>query len=285
MNSPFAVNNNALAMDAQALSQLRNQAKNSPDEALKKAAQQFEAVFLDMMLKSMRQATPQEGISDSEQTKMFTGMLDQQLAQSMAKKGIGLADSMVRQLSRHSTAPLSPDNKAVSAAPLSAIPTPYNQNVQQGFVDRMTPHAMKASQASGVPPQLMLGQAALESGWGKREIRNADGSNSHNVFGIKAGAGWQGKVASIVTTEYQDGKPHTQRADFRAYNSYSEAFQDYAKMLSNNPRYNAVLQQGGDAVGMAQTMQQGGYATDPHYAEKLARVMNSVDIAGASIKG
>ena len=88
-----------LALDTQSLEQLRAQAKHSPDQALKAAAQQFESVFLNMMLKSMREATPQDGMFDSEQTRMFTGMLDQQLAQSMSSRGVGLADMMVKQLS------------------------------------------------------------------------------------------------------------------------------------------------------------------------------------------
>lgn len=264
-----------LAIDTQSLAQLRVQAKQSPDKALKAAAQQFETVFLNMMLKSMRDAAPQNGMFDNEQTKMFTGMLDQQLAQNISSKGIGLADVLVKQLSHTGlTAPSAP--RAVA----TPIPTPYTANVQQDFVNRMLPQALQASQSSGVPPQLMLGQAALESGWGKREIHAADGSNSHNLFGIKAGAGWNGKVAEVMTTEYQNGVPHQQVEKFRAYSSYAEAFQDYAHMISNNPRYAGVLQQGGDVMGMAQAIQKSGYATDPKYAEKLAQIMSKMNLPG-----
>jgi len=243
-----------LALDAQSLEKLRIQAKQSPDQALKAAAQQFESVFLNMMLKSMREATPQDGMFDNEQTKMFTGMLDQQLAQSMASRGVGLADIMVKQLSRGQIT----DDKGQKIAPQSSIPdtrsaigvlpSAYNEHTQQDFVNRMLPHARQASQTSGVPPQLMLGQAALESGWGKREIRMADGSNSFNLFGIKANADWNGKVAEVMTTEYKNGVPSKQVEKFRAYSSYADAFKDYANMLSNNPRYANVLQQGGDAA-------------------------------------
>lgn len=276
-----------LAIDAQSLGQLRAQAKQSPDQALKAAAQQFEAVFMNMMLKSMREATPQDGMMDSDQTRMFTGMLDQQLAQSMSTRGIGLADMMVRQLGNSGqTSPsvlspqlsvLSPDSSPPQAA---AVPSAFNATTQQDFVNKMLPHAMQASQSSGVPPQLMLGQAALESGWGKREIHMADGSNSFNLFGIKANAGWQGKVAEVMTTEYTNGVAHKQIEKFRAYSSYAEAFKDYAGMMSNNPRYANVLQQAGSPSGMANALQKSGYATDPKYAEKLVSVMRQMNIAG-----
>jgi flagellar protein FlgJ len=281
-----------LALDTQSLEQLRAQAKNSPDQALKAAAQQFESVFLNMMLKSMREATPQDGIFDSEQTKMFTGMLDQQLAQNMASRGVGLADIMVKQLSRSMGGQVGDVKPAIhpsvpgaqsaipDSRPLTALPSAYGANIQQDFMNRMLPHAMQASQSTGVPPQLMLGQAALESGWGKREIRMADGSNSFNLFGIKANASWNGKVAEVMTTEYKNGVAYKQVEKFRAYSSYAEAFQDYSNLISQNPRYAGVLQQGMDSTGLAQAIQKAGYATDPDYADKLTRVMAMINSMG-----
>lgn len=280
-----------LALDSRGLEQLRAQAKQSPDQALKAAAQQFESVFLNMMLKSMREATPQDGMFDNEQTKMFTGMLDQQLAQNMASRGVGLADIMVQQLSRNmagqpetgkpAVLPASSGALAPAAQGMSALPSAYSENAQQNFVDRMTPFAMQASGASGVPAQLILGQAALESGWGKREIRMPDGSNSFNLFGIKATAGWNGKVAEVMTTEYRNGIAYKQVERFRAYSSYAEAFQDHANLIGNNPRYAEVMQQAGNPAGMASAIQRAGYATDPHYADKLARVMGMIDVTKA----
>ena len=293
--------NASLAIDTQALGQLRMQAKHTPDQALKAAAQQFESVFLNMMLKSMREATPQDGATDSEQTRMFTGMMDQQLAQSMSSgRGIGLADMLVKQL-RHTglTAPsaLNPQSSVLHSetgasapwfrgnAPAASIlrsqsvPSAYNATTQQNFVNQMLPHALQASGASGVPPELILGQAALESGWGKRQILLADGSNSHNLFGIKATAGWHGKVAEVMTTEYKNGVASKQVEKFRAYSSYDEAFKDYAGMLSSNPRYASVMQQSGSPAGMARALQSSGYATDPKYAEKLVSVMKQMNIS------
>jgi len=263
-----------LAADSQNLDKLKLQAKQAPDQALRKVAQQFETVFLNMMLKSMREATPQDGVFDNEQTKMFTSMLDQQLAQSMAARGVGLADVMVKQLSSTQSAAAA---AAVGKAtlPANSVPSAYKADVQQSFVDEMKAPAEQASRTTGVPAQLIIGQAALESGWGKREIKMADGSDSYNLFGIKAGKGWNGKVAEVTTTEYHNGVASKQVERFRAYDSHTEAFQDYAKLLSGNPRYAAVMGQG-DAKVFAQGLQQAGYATDPRYAEKLASVIGSI---------
>lgn len=266
-----------LAIDGQNLDRLKLQSKQAPDQALKTVAKQFETVFLNMMLKSMREATPQDGVFDSEQTKMFTGMLDQQLAQSMADRGVGLADIMVRQLTRNQQTAEAAAAAAAQPAVAATIPSAYRGDVQQAFVDKMRPHAEQASRSTGIPAHLIMGQAALESGWGKREIMNADGSNSFNLFGIKANKGWNGKVAEVTTTEYHNGVASKQVERFRAYGSYTEAFQDYAKFLGDDPRYAGVLEQS-DAKAFAQALQKAGYATDPRYADKLAGVIGSVRV-------
>jgi peptidoglycan hydrolase FlgJ len=292
----------SLALDSQGLDGLRLQAKQEPDKALKLAAKQFETVFMNMMLKSMRDATPQDGMFDSEQTKMFTSMLDQQLAQSLGNRGVGLADMMVKQLSRQmpAAAPstlVSPPaagateglsavmnpavqqnaiTPAASAPAKSSLPSAYSESVQQDFVQRMQPHAAIASRETGLPAHQMIGQAALESGWGRRIIRMADGTDSHNLFGIKAGASWQGKVAEVKTTEYRNGVASKPTEKFRAYDSYADAFRDYANLLSGNERYAEVMKQGGNAHGFAQALQDSGYATDPMYAEKLVKVIGRV---------
>ncbi len=264
----------SLAIDGQSLNNLKLQSKQAPDQALKAAAKQFEAVFLDMMLKSMRDATPQDGAFDSEQTRMFTGMLDQQLAQSMASHGVGLAEVMVKQLSRNQQASPPAPPATVPASP-RAVPSAYKADVQQSFIDKLRVPAEQASRNTGVPAHLILGQAALESGWGKREIKMADGSDSHNLFGIKAGKDWKGKVAEVATTEYRNGVASRQVQRFRAYGSYAESFQDYARLLNSDPRYSGVTGQG-DAKVFAQGLQQAGYATDPRYADKLAGVIGSI---------
>lgn len=271
-----------LAIDSQGIEKLRLQARKDPDRALKAAAQQFEALFMNMLLKSMREATPQDGLFDSEQTRFYISMLDQQLAQSLSAKGIGLADIMIRQLTR----PSFPDTEQPSvpaAAPPAAetapapqpgafAPPPGNQTGE--FVSMLWPHARAASQATGIPAHFMVAQAALESGWGKHAIRHADGSPSFNLFGIKAGRNWSGPVVEAVTTEYVNGVPQKKVERFRAYSSYEEGFRDYANLLMSNPRYASVLDQQ-NAAGFARSLQQAGYATDPMYADKLMRILNS----------
>ena len=261
-----------LALDARSLDTLRLQAKQNPEQANKAVAQQFEAVFLQMVLKSMRDATPQDGPTDSEQTRMYTSMLDQQIAQSLSAKGIGLADVMLRQLGRSQT--------AAPALPVTAKPVDVKTNApvaSQNFLSRMKEHAIAASNATGIPAKFLLGHAALESGWGKGEIRTADGSTSHNLFGIKAGRNWKGATVDVTTTEYVDGAPRKMVQTFRAYASYAQAFQDYASLLQNSPRYAAVLKQS-DGAGFAQGLQRAGYATDPQYAEKLTRILNGASL-------
>ncbi|MHB1077430.1 flagellar assembly peptidoglycan hydrolase FlgJ [Thiobacillus sp.] len=293
------------ALDVQGVNQLKLEAKQSSPEALKAAAQQFEAVFMNMLMKSMREASPQDGMFDSEQTRMYTAMLDQQLTQKLASRGIGLADMMVRQLSRTLNAPgvdgvSSDGGTAPAGLPLNAPQAGLRvQSPQEGiplqpapagvvrksdtpahvdaFVQKLLPHAQAASASSGIPASFMMGQAALETGWGRSEIRGADGQNSHNLFGIKAGGSWKGRTVDIVTTEYVNGKPQKQVDTFRAYDSYADAFRDYANLLRGNARYQNAIAQGQDAAGFAQGLQQAGYATDPGYAQKLMGVIRMVE--------
>jgi peptidoglycan hydrolase FlgJ len=294
-----------LALDAQGLDRLRAQARNEPQAALRAAARQFEALFVNMLLKSMREALPRDGLLQSDHTRLYTSMLDQQFAQALAGRGLGVADAMVRQLSG-ALAPGTPSAAAtsVNAAPASVpagaagltapaaiatpaasvtareTPSPVAARVgaaaaqAREFVNRVWTHAVEASRSTGIPPHFMVGQAALESGWGRREIRTADGGPSYNVFGIKAGRGWTGPVAQTVTTEYVNGIAARAVERFRAYSSYAEAFRDYANLLRTHPRYAAVLERAQDAHGFARGLQQAGYATDPAYADKLLRILN-----------
>jgi flagellar protein FlgJ len=301
------------AFDSKGLSQLRQGTVAKDPAAIKAAATQFEAMFLNMVMKSMREATPQDGIMDSEQGKMFTAMLDQQTTQNMAKRGTGLADALIRQMTGNSAAAsaaagagssaqalaigadsnaLAPNestlSKALDAAGLApsksaAAATDATRSASgkrqaphvRAFQDKLGVHAEAASQATGIPAKFMLGQAALESGWGKHEITGSDGTVSRNLFGIKATGDWKGKTVSAVTTEYVNGVPQTKVEKFRAYDSYADSFKDYAKLITDNKRYEKVLNSGGDAASFAQGLQRAGYATDPHYATKLSRIINN----------
>jgi peptidoglycan hydrolase FlgJ len=304
-----------LALDVQAVNGLRIEARKASQAGLESAARQFEALFMNMMLKSMREATSQDSLLDSDQSRLYISMLDQQLSQSMASRGIGMADMMVRQLSHGLSAelpqeaeadapapaslpvqplpPASPQSSALmyqtrpqmQASTLAPPQSPQMTTFQPGpqtqvaeFQAKLMPHAQEASQATGIPARFMLGQAALESGWGRREIRAADGRPSHNLFGVKAGSNWKGAVVETVTTEYVNGVAQKNIEKFRAYDSYADAFRDYANLLRGNPRYAGVMAQvaqGLDAEGFAHGLQRAGYATDPNYADKLSRIIKT----------
>ena len=283
-----------LALDVKGVDDLRRAVRQDPDKGLKEVARQFESLLMQMMLKSMRDASPQEGLFDSEQTKLYGSMLDQQFAQVMAKRGIGLAEIMANQLASRGREAAGvdgavdrPDSVVPGSAPAvpaggvpggPTAPAPGAAGVEgtpRGFVDRLWPHAVEASKTTGIPPHFMIAQAALESGWGRREIRMPDGSTSHNLFGIKATGNWKGASAETATTEYVAGQAVRTTEKFRAYGSYEEAFRDYAKLLRDNPRYAGVLDAGADASGFARGLQRAGYATDPMYAAKLERIIQS----------
>jgi flagellar protein FlgJ len=285
---------NQLAIDVNSLAQTKRLAREDPRAALKNAAQQFEAVFLQMVLKSMRDASPAEGMFDSAQSRMYQSMLDQQLAQTMSARGsTGLSALIEQQLARGMSPqdiPLSPASAGeragvrgatadVGAPPLTPALSPpggeRENNVPapaREFVNRLWSQAGEASRATGIPAHFMIAQAALETGWGRAELRFSDGTPTYNLFGIKAGRGWQGAVAEATTTEYVNGVAQKTVERFRAYSSYAEAFRDYASLLTSNPRYAAVLNQQ-DAAGFARGLQRAGYATDPMYAAKLERII------------
>lgn len=348
------IDTNSLAIDGSSLNSLKNAKSDSP-EAIRAVARQFEGVLMNMMLKSMRDTVPQDGAFDNEQSKMFMGMLDQQLTTQLSQKGMGLSEVLVRQLSKFSAKPpeetgkaktqlhgskndlvngLSSSNpssgKAVLMQAAQKIREAYQQweatapesskadhdtawargipelpplveeaqenvkgftlpqaaplaramsevaNKTQQFIQRMLPHAQAASNDSGIPAKFMIGQAALESGWGKHEIKTSNGVNSHNLFGIKADASWKGKVANSVTTEYINGVKETRVEKFRAYDSYSDAFKDYAKLISQNPRYENAMNNTHDASAYAHALQRAGYATDPQYGKKLTQVIKNL---------
>lgn len=288
------------AYDAQSLNALKRDAAKDPEGNLKKVAQQVEGMFVQMMLKSMRAALPQDGVMNSDQTRLYTSLYDQQIAQQMSVKGLGLADMMVEQLSgttspseTAATVPMVLDNEVLQTLPAQAleqmvrraIPTPPasgGMSLPQGpgnFVARLSIPAQIASQQSGIPHQLIMAQAALESGWGQREIPTADGKSSYNVFGIKAGSNWDGPVSEITTTEYEQGVATKTKARFRVYGSYVEAVSDYVKLLTQNPRYAHVAAAQSPEQG-AHALQKAGYATDPQYAQKLVSVIQQMKNAG-----
>lgn len=272
-----------LATDTHSIDALRSRASTDPKAAIKEAAKQFEALFMQELMKSMRaaQQSMSSGMLDNAGSQMGTEMLDTQFATKMTGLPGGLSDVIARQLERQMggvAAPALNKSAAAAIAPAGAAGAPSSMTASQrqtDFVGRHTEAARLAEAKTGIPASFMVSQAAHETGWGRHEIRNADGSSAHNLFGIKAGANWKGKVAEVTTTEYVNGTPHRVTAKFRAYDSYAESFADYAQMMKDSPRYQQVLASAGTAQGFAQGLQRAGYATDPAYADKLTRVINT----------
>lgn len=319
------------ALDMNGFQRLQHTARVDPEAGVNGAAEQFEALFIQMMMKSMRDATPSSGLMNSSATDTYQSMLDQQWSQVMASRGMGLADVLVEQLERQGAiSKAQPNADQELQALIAGIPrgTPrvlddsnvanpdtmgtqhkqgssrflaeleaIRQGVEKGnavdesalnqqgqttasahvdqFMQTLAAPAQAASVTTGVPAELILAQAALETGWGRHEIATRNGNNSHNLFGIKAGSHWQGETTDIVTHEYINGR-RTQVVDtFRVYESFEHAFTDYASLISNNPRYAGVVQ-APSAEQAAQELQRGGYATDPRYADKLVAVMKSM---------
>ena len=270
---------NALASDTRSIDALRAAAARDPKASIKETARQFESLFMQEVMKSMRASTLSSGMLENSATQLGTEMLDTQFAGKMTGLPGGLADAIARQLQRQ-MGQADKTDKAEVAKTLQPLPALAKKNIAphvQSFIQKHDGAAKAAEAASGIPASFMIAQAAHESGWGRREITGRDGSPSFNVFGIKAGAGWTGKVAEVQTTEYIDGKPQKVMAKFRAYGSYEEAFKDYARLIGTNDRYRDVVAkaQSGSAEHFAQGLQKAGYATDPEYASKLARVINT----------
>lgn len=292
------------AADLTAIRDLRARMQQDPQGALKEAAQQFEGMFLQMVMKSMRDATPAEGPMESDASRFYTSLLDQQLSSQLGASGslgfaklieaqlgrglpgrdgaaISSAEAMLRVLSGTPSLPAgaiagAARNMGTAAAAASNEASAADHAVSaaaRDFAQQVWPHALDASRETGVPAAFLVAQAALESGWGKSEIRRADGSASFNVFGIKAGRSWQGDTVEAATTEFVDGVAQQSRERFRAYGSYAEAFRDYARLIAGNPRFAGVLGQQ-DGTAFARSLQQAGYATDPAYADKLSRIIN-----------
>lgn len=163
---------------------------------------------------------------------------------------------------------------ATAASPATGAGVPEAERA--AFLNRIAPWAENAGRALGVAPELVAAHAALESGWGRQPLRSADGRDTHNLFGLKATGGWKGGTTDALTTEFSEGEAHKTTERFRAYADPGEAFQDYARLLRDNPRYRGAINAGQDARAFAQGLAAGGYATDPAYADKLEQVARQI---------
>ncbi len=257
---------------------LRRAAGQNDPGALREVAEQFEALFLQTMLKSMRDASIEDPLfGDSDQMETYQGMMDQQLAVEMASgKGVGLADMLVRQLGGVEANNLD--------GPRDSFPIPRSKpphQTEQAWSDPLEfardiwPHAERTAKQLNVAPEAIVAQAALETGWGQHVIPGNSGATSFNLFGIKSGSEWQGDQVVRKTLEFEGGVPRPQNAHFRAYDGVAMAFSDYTSLITDNPRYSDVRDHGHDVAGFARALQASGYATDPDYAEKINQVSES----------
>ena len=299
-----------LASDPTSLAALKTRAAQDPKGAAREAAKLLESLFMQQMLKHMRAASLDTGL-DNEGSKLGTDMLDSQLALQISGKPGGLADVVARQLERQFSVlpgdvlagapakPVPPTTTlpTVEAIQPASVPASVPANVPRipdrgaaAFIEQYSATAKVVEQQSGIPATFMLAQAGHETGWGQRGITGRDGTVSNNLFGIKAGAGWNGQTVDLMTTEFRDGQAQKVVQRFRAYASPADSFADYARMLSTSPRYQAVRAAGNDPVQFAQGLQSAGYATDPAYAQKLGRAINMTlsmrrALAGSSATG
>ena len=283
-NAGTAAARQALAVDGRSLNTLKAQASQGDAQgAAQEAARQLESLFMRELIKSMREATMKSGLLDGAEGNLANDLFDQQLSVQMSGLPGGLSEAIQRQLAKQlggdgETTLLPGSTLSLDAMRRKPAPAGDAQAApkgRDGFVQHHRAAAERVAQASGIPASFMLGQAGHETGWGRSEIRNRDGGTSFNLFGIKAGKGWTGKVAEVTTTEYIDGAPRKVVAKFRAYGSYEESFKDYARLINESPRYEKARAKTHSALAYAAELQKAGYATDPQYAAKLSRAIQS----------
>lgn len=301
-------------LDIQALDSIKQQARTDKDGALRQVAQQFEAMFMQMIMKSMRQATKQlneDSFLNTQYTETFQEMHDDQLVQEMGKDGgMGLAAMIYDQLSDNGRQPSGnnvpdlvpfsrdgrpevPVRPPYGGLPQSDTPavgpaTPGEKQAQfdspEAFVRSLWPMARDVARQLGADARYLLAQAALETGWGRHVIGGEQGS-SHNLFNIKADHRWEGPKARVMTREYLQGRPVQVAADFRHYDSFAESFADYRRFLESSPRYQSALKQAGSGPEYVAALQQAGYATDPNYAQKIERIAQRLPLGDALAQG
>lgn len=308
----------AIYHDFQGLSELRTRATGTPTEAIGEVAAQFESLFVQMMLKSMRDATIEGGLFQSDQMEVYQGMYDNQLSLALSGDGgLGLAEILVDELGgsksaleqRGDTQPLLPQDylrapilrpaqsivpaandaaRAEDAAGITVDPVPAAQpgprdtawqpSSPEEYIRGVWDHAVNAAGKLGLDPAVLVAQSALETGWGKKVVQAVDGSSSFNLFGIKADTGWNGDAAAVSSLEFRDGVAALEKASFRVYESLSNSFDDYVSFLKSNPRYQQALEKVADAKQFLHELQNAGYATDPNYADKIMGIVGRVRV-------
>lgn len=291
-----SVNPSGIYTDMGALTALKGQADKDRAGALEQTAEQFESMFIHMMLKSMRSTTSEGGFMDNEHSRFYQEMFDQQVSVELARKRqVGIADMLVQQLGgaekqqqadRPTELKLDLDrlrlHRPITATAVEAF-APAQDITQEAikgfdspedFIEKLWPLAEKYAAELGVEPKVLLAQAALETGWGQHTIRYTNEVPTHNLFNIKADGRWDGPKAVVPTLEYERGKPVRQLAAFRAYPSFDASFRDYVDFLKSSERYRPALDRAGDSRAFVQGLHRAGYATDPEYSHKINEIMS-----------
>jgi flagellar protein FlgJ len=250
---------------------LKNNETNSEDD-LRAVAEEFESLFMNMMLKSMRSANrvfSEGNYFDSFESKMYEDMMDEKLSSHLSGSGsLGIADMLVQQLRGGRPAP-------TYNLPIGEVSRKEAFSSPDSFVKSILPEVTNAAKNLGVNPRHIVAQAALETGWGSHVMFDAKGNNSHNLFGIKAKSDWSGNTVSIESVEVVDGVAVKERSQFKSFDSYQSAIDDYTQMLQSQSRYDKVIGSGDDVKAFGEGLLSGGYATDPEYANKLTRVLQN----------
>ncbi|OCG24116.1 flagellar rod assembly protein/muramidase FlgJ [Gilliamella sp. HK2] len=329
MNNKIGQPFHRFAYDFSGLNQLKRNVANGSAQGIKQVAQQFESLFINMMMQSMRKAVPESGLFSQSASQLFTAMFDQQIAQQAAGKGLGLADMLTKQLTNrssinanlHSNTNLQSNNQLqsntnntaqhlqlaqslFSQAPSNISPQALgqmlyrsannmlesqhnekvskttrdntNENHVTQFVKEWLEPAKQAAKQSGIPYEIIIAQAALETGWGQKQIKTEHNQSSYNYFGIKATPSWQGRSTRLTTQEFIDNHMIKIQDEFRVYNSKQHAITDYLNLLTKNPRYRAVVK-APDARTAAKELQAAHYATDPNYSDKLIQIISRIE--------
>ena len=282
--------------DLSGFSALRHQAETDSNSALPAVAKQFESMFSEMLLKSMREANFGDPLFESQAGDEWQDMYDQQLSLNLSHgKGLGIADMLVRQLGGHNGQGGESKTSAVDPGAAGLVDG-WRQRLYQvadatrsagraamawlpadaeAFVRELAPQASIVAKELGLSLRTVLAQAALETQWGKHMPAHSDGSSSFNLFGIKAGNSWGGSRVNVPTVEYEGGIAVRKQAQFRSYKSTTDSLADYADLIGKDPRYAQARGRGDDVMGYAKALIEGGYATDPDYAGKVSAIANS----------
>lgn len=291
--------------DFHSLSKLKAEAQADAKKALPTVAKQFEAVFIQAMLKSMRLS--QHFVDDSSPFRGkfqedFQEMLDGQYASNIANgRGIGLAALLTKQMDRltpganaEAQNPVEFAPRQFSGTPTSLVPpsapmatpsvekestNPEKAASIDDFVKSIWPYARQAASLIGLDPKILIAQAALETGWGRHIIKDGNGESSHNLFNIKAGG--NSAAVKVNTTEFIANTPVKMSASFKKYSSPAHSFHDYISLIKGDSRYESALANVNNPQRYLSELHQAGYATDPDYAHKILSIYNGDELQQA----